>query len=93
MRLADAVDQQRDQLGNVKDTYLSVVSQRTNDIMKVLTLFSAVMLPLTFIAGVYGMNFEHMPELATRYGYFVVLGVMAAVGTGMVLWFRRRRWL
>ncbi len=93
MRLADAVDQQRDQLGNVKDTYLSVVSQRTNDIMKVLTLFSAVMLPLTFIAGVYGMNFEHMPELATRYGYFVVLGVMAAVGTGMVLWFKRRRWL
>ncbi len=92
LRLTDAVDQQRDQLANVKDTYLSVVSQRTNDIMKVLTLFSAVMLPLTFIAGVYGMNFEHMPELGTRYGYFVVLGVMAAVGIGMVGWFRRRGW-
>mgnify|MGYP001564471791 CR=1 FL=1 len=92
LRLTDAIDQLRDQLANVKDTYLSVVSQRTNEIMKVLTLFSAIMLPLTFIAGVYGMNFEHMPELPTRYGYFAVLGVMTAVGVGMVLWFRRRGW-
>ena len=93
MRLTDAVDQQRDQLANVKDTYLSVVSQRTNEIMKVLTLFSAIMLPLTFIAGVYGMNFEHMPELPTKYGYFVVLGVMTLVAIGMFFFFRRRKWI
>ncbi len=93
LRLTDAVDQQRDQLSNVKDTYLSVVSQRTNEIMKVLTLFSAIMLPLTFIAGVYGMNFEHMPELSAPYGYFVVLGSMGAVAVAMALWFRRRKWL
>ncbi|MEO8275076.1 MAG: magnesium/cobalt transporter CorA [Thermoanaerobaculia bacterium] len=93
LRLTDAIDQQRDQLSNVKDTYLSVVSQRTNEIMKVLTLFSAIMLPLTFIAGVYGMNFEHMPELSSQDGYFIVLGVMAAVAIGMTIWFRRRRWL
>ncbi len=93
LRLTDAVDQQRDQLSNVKDTYLSVISQRTNEIMKVLTLFSAIMLPLTFIAGVYGMNFEYIPELATHYGYFAVLGAMAVVAAGMVIWFRRRKWL
>jgi len=93
LRLTDAVDQQRDQLSNVKDTYLSVISQRTNEIMKVLTLFSAIMLPLTFIAGVYGMNFEHMPELSSRYGYFAVLTGMVSVAVGMALWFRRRKWL
>ncbi len=92
LRLTDAIDQQRDQLLNVKDTYLSVISQRTNEIMKVLTLFSAIMLPLTFIAGVYGMNFEHMPELSSRYGYFLVLGAMGAVAAVMVVWFRRRKW-
>jgi magnesium transporter len=93
LRLADAIDQQRDQLGNLKDTYLSVVAQRTNDIMKALTLLSAVLLPLTFIAGVYGMNFDNMPELHTKVGYFVVLGVMISVALGMVAWFRSRRWL
>lgn len=93
LRLTDAVDQQRDQLSNVKDTYLSVISQRTNEIMKVLTLFSAIMLPLTFIAGVYGMNFEHMPELSSPYGYFAVLAGMGAVAVAMALWFRRRKWL
>ena len=93
LRLTDAVDQLRDQLSNVKDTYLSVISQRTNEIMKVLTLFSAIMLPLTFIAGVYGMNFEYIPELASRYGYFAVLGAMGVIAMGMVFWFRRRRWL
>jgi magnesium transporter len=93
LRLTDAIDQQRDQLLNVKDTYLSVISQRTNEIMKVLTLFSAIMLPLTFIAGVYGMNFEHMPELSSRYGYFMVLSAMAVIAVAMVAWFRRRKWL
>jgi magnesium transporter len=92
-RLADALDQQRDQLANVKDTYLSVISQRTNEVMKVLTLFSAILLPLTFLAGIYGMNFEHMPELATRFGYFAVLAVMAVVAGGLLAWFRHKGWL
>lgn len=93
LRLTDAIDQQRDQLANVKDTYLSVVSQKTNEIMKVLTLFSAIMLPLTFIAGVYGMNFDNMPELRTRNGYFAILGVMAAVAGGLFYIFRKKRWI
>ena len=93
LRLAEAIDQQRDLLVTVRDTYLSVVSQRTNDVMKVLTMFSAILLPLTFIAGLYGMNFEYIPELESRYGYFVVLGVMAVAASGMIAWFRRRGWL
>jgi magnesium transporter len=92
-RLADAVDQQRDQLANVKDTYLSVISQRTNEVMKVLTLFSAILLPLTFLAGIYGMNFEHMPELGSRFGYFAVLGVMVVVAGTLLAWFRHKGWL
>lgn len=92
LRLVDATDQQRDQIGGAKDTYLSVISQKTNEVMKVLTMFSAILLPLTFIAGIYGMNFDNMPELHTRRGYFVVLSVMAAVAVGLFLWFRRRGW-
>lgn len=92
-RLADAVDQQRDQLSSVRDTYLSVVSQRTNDVMKVLTIISAVLLPLSVIAGIYGMNFANMPELQSRWGYPMVLGLMAIIAGGLVTLFRRKGWL
>jgi magnesium transporter len=61
--------------------------------MRILTVFSAFFLPLTFIVGVYGMNFAHMPELAHPWGYFVVLGGMAALSLGIWIWFRRRGWL
>jgi magnesium transporter len=64
-----------------------------NEIMKVLTIFSAIMLPLTFIAGVYGMNFDNMPELHSRYGYFAALIVMGVVAVGMLIFFWRRGWL
>jgi len=93
LRLADVIDQQRDLLVNVKDTYLSVISQRTNDVMRVLTVFSAIVLPLSLIAGVYGMNFENMPELHSKWGYFFVLGSMIAIAGSMIAWFRRRGWL
>lgn len=92
MRLGDAIDQQRDQLGSVKDTYLSAVGQKTNEIMKVLTLFSAILLPLTFLAGLYGMNFEYMPELKQPWAYPALLGTMVATAVAMVVWFRRRGW-
>jgi magnesium transporter len=93
VRLADSIEQQRDVLSNVKDTYLSVVAQRTNDIMRVLTVFSAIVLPLSLVAGIYGMNFRFMPELDERWGYPMALGVMAGITVGLLIWFRRKRWI
>ena len=60
--------------------------------MKILTIFSAIFIPLTFLAGVYGMNFEHMPELKWRYGYFIVLFIMAVIALGMIVFVKKRRW-
>ncbi len=93
LRLADAIEQQRDLLTNVKDTYLSVVAQKTNDIMRVLTVFSAIVLPLSLVAGIYGMNFQHMPELEQAWGYPAVLIGMAALAAGLLLWFRKKGWI
>ncbi len=92
-RITDLAENYRDLIGGALDSYLSVVSNRTNDIMKVLTIFSAIMLPLTVIAGVYGMNFENMPELSTTYGYFAVLGLMAVVAISLVVFFWRKGWI
>jgi len=92
-RLVEAADHQREQLASAKDTYLSAIAQRTNDVMKVLTLFSALLLPLTFITGVYGMNFDLMPGIHWNGGFFVVMGAMLVLAGGMILWFRRKRWL
>lgn len=93
VRVTDLAESYRDLISGSLDAYLSVVSNRMNEIMKVLTIFSAIMLPLTFIAGVYGMNFDHMPELATQYGYFVVWGIMIVVAVGMLGFFWRRGWI
>jgi magnesium transporter len=93
MRVTDLAENYRDLISGALEAYLSVVSNRMNEIMKVLTIFSAIMLPLTFIAGVYGMNFEHMPELTTSYGYFVVWGIMLFVAVGMLGLFWKRGWI
>ena len=93
VRVTDLAESYRDLITGLLDAHLSVVSNRLNEVMKVLTIFSAIMLPLTFIVGVYGMNFDFMPELRSRYGYFVVWGVMISVAVGMLIFFRKRGWL
>lgn len=93
MRVTDMAESYRDLLSGALDAYMSVVGNRMNEIMKVLTIFSAIMLPLTFIAGVYGMNFEYMPELSKKYGYFVVWGIMITVALLMLGLFWRAGWL
>src|SRR5689334_14945750 len=93
VRVTDLAESYRDLISGSLEAYLSVVSNRLNEIMKVLTIFSAVMLPLTFIAGVYGMNFDNMPELHSRYGYYAVWIIMAVVAVGMLLFFKRRGWI
>ena len=72
-------------------SYMSVTAQRSNDAMKLLTIFSAFFLPLTFIAGIYGMNFDFMPELRWKYGYFITLGVMVVISIIILSWFKRKR--
>jgi magnesium transporter len=83
----------RDMAESVLSTYLSSVSNRMNEVMKVLTLIATIFIPLTFIAGIYGMNFPNMPELHWRYGYFSTLIAMAVIGISLVVHFRRRGWL
>lgn len=84
-------DEVADDSNNLMNTYLSVGAQKSNDVMKLLTIFSAFFLPLTFIAGIYGMNFENMPELGWKSGYFLTLGVMAVVSLIIYVWFKRKR--
>lgn len=93
VQAVDILESLRDVLAGLADLYLSAVSHRLNEVMKVLTVISTIFIPLTFIAGVYGMNFDNMPELHTRNGYFVVVGVMLAIGTATLLYFKRRGWL
>jgi len=93
IQVIDMVETYRDILGGMHDTYLSSLSNRMNEVMKTLTIISSVFIPLTFIAGVYGMNFVNMPELRWRLGYHGVLVVMLTIGVCLVIFFRRKRWL
>lgn len=93
IQVIDLVETFRDVLSGIHDLYLSGISNRMNEIMKVLTIIATIFIPLTFIVGVYGMNFEHMPELKLRWGYFFVWGGMITIGIGMVAFFRKKKWL
>ncbi len=86
-------DQLLDEVNQLLQVQLSMSAKRTNDVMRILTIFSAFFLPLTFIAGVYGMNFRRMPELESPFGYPIVLAVMAGVALAIFFWFRRKGWL
>lgn len=83
----------RDTLSGMLDIHLSTVSNRMNEVMKVLTMIATVFVPLTFVVGIYGMNFENMPELGWRWGYPAILGIMATISFGMLIYFRRKGWL
>ncbi|MBN1939575.1 MAG: magnesium/cobalt transporter CorA [Candidatus Aminicenantes bacterium] len=93
IQVIDNAETYRDILAGMLETYLSSMSNRMNQVMKLLTIISTIFIPLTFIAGVYGMNFVHMPELKWKYGYFVVWGIMIVVGLGLVRFFKRKKWL
>jgi len=89
----DSLEVDRDDLQSLFNAHSTLASQRVNDVMKVLTVVSTIFMPLTFIVGIYGMNFKNMPELETRTGYFVVLGLMTIIAGVMIYFFRRRRWM
>jgi len=93
IQVIDTVESFRDMVSGMLDIYLSSISNRMNAVMKVLTIIATIFIPLTFIAGVYGMNFRYMPELERHWGYPLVLLVMGIVAIVMLIYFRRKRWL
>ena len=92
IQVIDSIETFREMLSGMLETYLSSISNRMNEVMKVLTIISTIFIPLTFLAGVYGMNFKHMPELNWKFGYFLTWGIMLAVGGTMAFFFKRKKW-
>lgn len=93
IQVIETVESTRDILSGIVDVYLSSVSNRMNSVMKVLTVISTIFMPLAFITGLYGMNFDNMPELHSENGYYVVIAVCVAVAVGMLIYFQRKKWL
>jgi len=93
IQVIDTVEGFRDTVSGLLDVYLSSVSNRMNEVMKVLTIIATIFIPTTFIAGIYGMNFEYMPELQFRWAYPLVWVIIVVVAAGMGFYFRRKRWL
>ncbi len=92
IQVIDTLELSKEEVNNLHDLYTSSVSNRMNEVMKVLTLLTSLFVPATFLAGIYGMNFQHMPELGWKYSYIIFWGMCIAMITGMLLFFRRKRW-
>lgn len=92
LKLTEMVEANRELTADIRDSYDSINASRMNRIMMILTTVSTVFIPLTFIVGVYGMNFINMPELEWKYGYFIVVGLMVVIATGMIAWFKYKGW-
>lgn len=93
IQVIDTIETYRDMLSGMLDIYLSSISNRMNEVMKVLTIIATIFIPLTFLAGVYGMNFQYMPELSWKWGYPVLWCIMAVIGISMFFYFRKKKWL
>jgi len=93
VQIVDTIETLREMVSASLDIYLSSVSYRLNTVMRVLTVITTIFMPLTFIAGIYGMNFEYMPELKWPWGYPIALSIMGAVAVVMLVGFRRKKWL
>lgn len=92
IQIIETIESMRDIVSGLFDIYLSSISQRMNQVMKVLTVIATIFIPLTFIVGIYGMNFQYMPELTWKWGYFVILALMAILGIGMAAYFKIKEW-
>jgi len=92
-RIVDILETYRDILSSTMDGYMSTISNKTNEVMKILTIIMTMMMPLTLITGVYGMNFKFMPELYSPYGYYTTLSLMLLIALGMLIFFKRKKWL
>jgi magnesium transporter len=92
LRILETTDNYREISTNMQDIYLSGVNLKMNETMKILTIFASIFIPLTFVASIYGMNFVHMPELQWKYGYYMVLGIMVCIASGLLLFFKKKKW-
>ena len=93
IQVIDTIETFRDMISGMLDIYLSSVSNRLNSVMKVLTIIATIFMPLTFIAGIYGMNFKYMPELGWRWGYPMVWVLVIVISVFMLIYFKKKRWL
>jgi magnesium transporter len=93
IQLSDAIDSQKEIISNIAETHTTLISNKMNEIMKVLTIIATIMLPLSVIGSIYGMNFKYMPELYWKWGYPTVLGFMALIAGSMLYYFRRKKWI
>lgn len=93
IQVSENIDIYREMIWSLMDMYMTTISNKMNEVMKVLTIMASIFIPLTFIAGVYGMNFEYIPELHYKNGYFVAWGVMIIIFLGMIYYFRKKKWL
>ncbi|MES2796369.1 MAG: magnesium/cobalt transporter CorA [Bacteroidota bacterium] len=93
VQVVEMLDSNREMIANLMDLYLSQVSNKMNSVIKVLTIISVIFMPLTFIVGVYGMNFDYMPELRMKYGYYYIWGIMVVSTIGMLIYFKHKKWL
>lgn len=91
LQYTTVIDESVENANQLMTTYLSISEQRNNEVVRLLTIFSAFFLPLTFIVGVYGMNFDFMPELKWKYGYMFAIGFMSIVSLVIYIWFRRKK--
>ncbi|WP_042146872.1 magnesium/cobalt transporter CorA [Paucisalibacillus sp. EB02] len=92
LKLSEMVDSNRDITNDIRDNFISLNSYQQNKVIQILTVITSIFAPLTFIAGIYGMNFTNMPELSWRYGYFVIVAFMLTVSILMILWFKKKGW-
>ncbi len=93
IQVMDTIETLRDIISGILDIYLSSINNRMNEIMKMLTIIATIFIPLTFITGIYGMNFQYMPELKWFWSYPAVLSFMLAIGIGMLIYFKRKKWM
>jgi len=93
IQVSENIEIYREMIWSLMDMYMTTISNRMNEVMKVLTIMSSIFIPLTFLAGLYGMNFENIPELKYHNGYFILLGVMFALFIGLLFYFKRKKWL
>ncbi len=93
IQVSENIDIYREMIWSLMDMYMTTISNRMNEVMKVLTIMSSIFIPLSFLAGLYGMNFEYIPELKYQNGYFVLIGVMFLIFVGLIFYFKRKKWL